>query len=440
VSNKSGIDGGAVYLETGTMSIVDSTISYNTAGSYPESYSQDIHPSGGGIYLMSGSLDITGSDIDNNHAEYEGGFLLNKGGNVTILGSKISRGQTSYVNRHSVEFPSFGGCISNYNILMIQYSSIQHCKSYIGGGVINHAHANAVINNVTMAANEHTMGFGGHIYNRGGLDLNFVTFYRSVGADGDIIYIHGGITRVKDSIIYNPSYIEIENLCIISEGIFETVGENYIYGGECQGFSPEDRNLLNMYGSYYFDLELDSPALDGASNCLDLNGNPVNFDQIGVSRPQPVDGQCDSGAIEMPQVPGPPPPTPQIMPRLSTPENLSCREGDSNDYPVAGYLMAGESAEVIGQNITGTWLVINNPDWEGICWLFEGNVNLEGSLEGVAVLTAPPLSEVEEEGNGASDDGDDTSQPVCKGSLEAEECKQAGGTYNMQDLPACKCP
>jgi len=442
--NKSYVDGGAIYLEAGTISIVDSSFRYNSSGHYSTTYSvpTDILPSGGGIYIMSGSLDILESEIIDSFAEYEGGFLLNKGGDVTIIGSNINGGETYFIDRHSDDYPSFGGCISNYNTLTVQNTSIQGCKSFTGGGLINHTQASAVLNNVTMSYNSPVLGFGGHIYNRGDLDLNFVTFYQTRGGDGNglVMYMHGGRTRVKDSIIYNYPYVELENLCIGNEGNLEPVGENYIFGGECLGFDLQDINLLNHFGNGFYDLELDSPALDGASSCLDLNGNPVLTDQLGVNRPQPTGGQCDSGAIEMPQIPGPPPPTPQILPRLFTPENLSCREGDSMDYPTAGYLMAGESADVIGQNQAGTWLVINNPDWDGICWLFEGNVILEGSLEGVSVLTAPLLSQFSEEEAGEDNGRDNGSTPVCTGSLEAEECKKAGGTYNIQNLPACKCP
>ena len=56
--------------------------------------------------------------------------------------SKISTGRTSF-ELHRIDYPSFGGCISNYNSLVIQNSLLSGCESFAGGGLINHAHANA---------------------------------------------------------------------------------------------------------------------------------------------------------------------------------------------------------------------------------------------------------------------------------------------------------
>jgi hypothetical protein len=78
--------------------------------------------------------------------------------------------------------------------------------------------------------------------------------------------------------------------------------------------------------------------------------------------------------------------------------------------------------------------VINNPDWEGICWLYRDTVDLEGNLDTTAVLIAPPLIQLEEE------DSKDSS-PACKDTLGPEECKKAGGFYVKETFPNyCKCP
>ena len=172
------------------------------------------------------------------------------------------------------------------------------------------------------------------------------------------------------------------------------------------------------------------------TDCTDTEGSPVLSDAHGISRPQPTGGQCDIGATEMKSMPLPVPPEPGILPRLSAPKNLTCREGDSNDYPAAGYLLEGESAEVVGRNQEGTWLVINNPDWEGSCWLFKGSVDLEGDPETVSIMTAPPLEpEPDKSGGDTKETG-----PVCRGDMQKTECEKAGGTFNMVSSPMCKCP
>ena len=78
--------------------------------------------------------------------------------------------------------------------------------------------------------------------------------------DGLTLYLHGGTTGIKDSIINNYPYMETENLCFVIDGNYIPEGENYIYGGECQGFTPQDSNLLDTYSSgFHYDLGLNSP-------------------------------------------------------------------------------------------------------------------------------------------------------------------------------------
>ena len=231
--------------------------------------------------------------------------------------------------------------------------------------------------------------------------MNFVTLFNGDSDQGGNIYVYGGSAEIKNSIFDRPY---LYTSCEIQAGSFNTQGENIDPTGDCPGFSiQEEPELFRFFGLLLVELKQGSPALDAADDCTDVNGNPVTSDQRGVSRPQPSGGSCDLGAVEMEDLPGPPPPEPQILPRLSAPENLTCREGDSTEYLAAGYLLAGESAEVIGQNTEGTWLVINNPDWEGICWLFRASVNLDGDLETTPLLTAPPLLPTKQApGNGST--------------------------------------
>ena len=225
--------------------------------------------------------------------------------------------------------------------------------------------------------------------------------------------------------------------CVVQGGALTAIGENIDGWGDCPGFSiQEDPKMFRFFSQLLIELESDSPALNAAIDCTDTEGIPVMSDNRDLSRPQPTGGHCDIGATEMMSIPQPPPPEPGILPRLSTPVNLTCREGDSNDYPAAGYLLEGESADVIGRNQEGTWLVINNPDWEGDCWLFIGNVELEGDIENIAILTAPPLIPDSDDSSGDSKD----TGPVCRGDMQKEECENAGGTFNTVSFPNCKCP
>ena len=319
----------------------------------------------------------------------------------------------------------------NNGDLTINTAFIEKCNSEYGGGMINRG--TATLTNVVFASNRGASR-GGNIYSGGTTYLNFVTMLGGNSNQGANIYVYGGNTEVKNSIIDRPY---IYSSCVVQGGSFSAVGENIDGKGDCPGFSiQEDPKLFRFFGALLIELLPESPALNAAIDCTDLEGIPVLDDLRDYSRPQPTGGYCDLGAVEMKELPLPPPPAPGILPRLSAPKNLTCREGDSIEYPAAGYLMTGEFAEVVGQNSSGTWLVINNPDWEGTCWMFGATVELEGDLENTPVLTAPPLV-LDEEG---STGGSSESSSSCSGYLGPEECKKAGGSYKLSNSPPCTCP
>lgn len=89
--NASNSSGGGIY-NGGTLAIRDSTVSGNTIVSAANS--------GGGIFNQeSGTLEITGSTIASNYASSEGGGIYNRRGQVTITNSTIT-GNTAGSNAY----------------------------------------------------------------------------------------------------------------------------------------------------------------------------------------------------------------------------------------------------------------------------------------------------------------------------------------------------
>ena len=77
-------DGGGIGNDYGSITIIGSTISGNSAD----------YGNGGGIENYCGSLTITGSTISGNSADYDGGGIYNYKGSLTITGSTISSNST----------------------------------------------------------------------------------------------------------------------------------------------------------------------------------------------------------------------------------------------------------------------------------------------------------------------------------------------------------
>ena len=88
-------------------------------------------------------------------------------------------------------------------------------------------------------------------------------------------------------------------------------------------------------------------------------------------------------------------PTITLTPTLETPmievsTATNCRRGPSTAYEIIGVLEEDESAEVVGRAADQDYLVIDNPDRDGSCWLWTGVAEVSGPLSGLPLLDTPP--------------------------------------------------
>jgi predicted outer membrane repeat protein len=427
-NNESRSHGGAIYTEDGRFTLGGNTFQENSAmvqGSATPSH-------GGAIYIENGRFDISSTLFELNESAQSGGAIYNQNGDLTLKsqitfannyaglqppsGSPGSGGgmynqtgsvdirETYFTQNYTLGMQATGGAFYNEGTAILRASAFDTNIAYHGGAVHNLGQFTAT--NVSFSSNLATQN-GANILNEGNLSLSFATLKAGSADRGKSVSQTAGNTQIKNSILYD---VAVQENCDIGAGSFQALGENIDNVGDCPGISI---NMDPMLGSFSnnggftpnFAISSTSIAFNLISDCSDVAAAPVAQDQRGVSRPQPSGSVCDAGAFELEteggetysadEQPTQEPtstPTPEpLVPMLFAPQNTTCRKGDSVDYEDAGYLLAGESAEVIGRNREGTWLVINNPDWEGICWILRAIVQTEGDVDGTKVYIPAPL-------------------------------------------------
>ncbi len=301
-------DGGAIRND-GTVRVIDSTISGNTAGcgggiwnhgvltvdrSTVSGNSTSTSCGGGGIYnyYTSATATVNDSIFRDNSTSGSGGAIRNDGG--TAIVSNCTFGD----NRAA---PTGGG----------------------GGGALNLYDGTLAVRNCTFdrnsAGGDGYMGSGGAIFvGRGELTVGNSTFFDNIASSGGGIYTSEGTVTVTNStffgdgnIIWRSAYgsATIRNTiaarstggtynpnCVgVTDG-----GGNLTYGGfGCPGIDADPKlGRLKDNGSPTWTMALlpGSAAIDAAvdANCT---AEPVNsLDQRGVVRPQGA--HCDIGAFE----------------------------------------------------------------------------------------------------------------------------------------------
>ncbi|MEW6211875.1 MAG: right-handed parallel beta-helix repeat-containing protein, partial [Acidobacteriota bacterium] len=261
-----GLGGGGILNTGGTVQIINSTVSGNTANA-----------GGGGIRNI-GSFTISNSTVSGN---------VTSGGGVLIAGGGIFTDGTLTITNSTVSGNSASGAagaILNIGALTIINSTVSgNSAGGGGGGIFNDA--TLTISNSTITGNSAT-GQGGGVFNKDSVDT----------------------VTIKNSIVANsPSGGNCANP---GGGTFNALGVNFSTDGSCAGFTqvtPVQLNLgplmLNSPGTTATHaLEAGSVAIDAVADCTDLGGSPVTEDQRGVLRPLDGTGdgsaQCDAGAFE----------------------------------------------------------------------------------------------------------------------------------------------
>jgi hypothetical protein len=81
------------------------------------------------------------------------------------------------------------------------------------------------------------------------------------------------------------------------------------------------------------------------------------------------------------------------VPMVTLTVGSNCRLGPSTDYnPPVIVLAEGQRAEIRGRNSDSSWWYIQIPGRSGqFCWIWNGNVNVQGDTSGIGVVAPPPV-------------------------------------------------
>jgi len=177
-------DGGAIFNDGGTVTVMNSTITNNVAGS-----------NGGGIYNDGGTLTVTNSTITGNGAPLNGGGIYNQAdGTATVdAGSTVSDNEVG----------DSGGGIYSEGTLTVTGSAISGNTTVDqdGGGISNND-GTLTVEDSTISGNTAGAGrSGGGIYSFGVATITGSTVSdNTAGEDGGGIFEDGTMT-VSDSVI-----------------------------------------------------------------------------------------------------------------------------------------------------------------------------------------------------------------------------------------------
>ena len=83
-------------------------------------------------------------------------------------------------------------------------------------------------------------------------------------------------------------------------------------------------------------------------------------------------------------------PTP-AAPMVSVSLDTNCRFGPHLVYDYRGALLKGETVEVVGRHSSQAWVLINNPDGDGTCWITTAYATIQGDVNSLSLAETPPF-------------------------------------------------
>ncbi len=206
VTSNTAIDGGGVYLKHGMLTIIDSTISNNSA------------ESGGGLRNDGGDLVLQSAAILYNTASSKGGGINHDGGSssLSLVNVTISGNST----------PGQGGGIYTQESSTIVHSTIAYNTAASGGGIYKQSNKSSLIQNSILAINT---GGNANTTLTGSLGHNLSDNTSS------------GLTHVTDIIVADPKLGSIGNYGGPTQTISLLSGSAAIDAGTATGVTQVDQ-------------------------------------------------------------------------------------------------------------------------------------------------------------------------------------------------------
>lgn len=273
--------GGGGIWNSGTLTMLDSTVSGSTADW------------GAGVYNRD-ALRLTRSSVSGNSAGFDGGGLLNFE-MLTLIETTVADNAAGQ---------SGGGIANEAGTLEVQSSTLSgNTAASVGGALFNPGGAASELVNTTMSAN--SASAGGAIYTGGELLLVSSTITGNDAPAASAIYVpetvDAGLRSIANTLLGGDC----------AGPLFASGGYNVESPGDSCGFGQvtdlpaEDQLDLgplqdNGGPTETHALLENSVAIDRIpeADCVDAAGQPLTADQRGAPRPAGASSSCDVGAFE----------------------------------------------------------------------------------------------------------------------------------------------
>jgi Bacterial Ig-like domain (group 3) len=260
-------DGGGIF-NAGTSTVINSTFSIVGAGN-------------GGAIFNTGTLTVSDSSfvgsLNYGIASYGGGIFNDRGGTATVINTTFS----------SLGVGGYGGAILTRSTLTVINSTFWQNNANAGGAIFNDG---------------------------GGATIVSSTFSNNwaSGTGGAALYNLNAATSMKNTILAN-SPPDAGN-CAVNGGALVSYGHNLSDDNSCAAAFNQTGDVHNTPAgldpaglkdnggpTQTIGLISGSPAIDAVSvsptnYCTDIDGNVLQTDQRGTTRPQGA--ACDIGAVE----------------------------------------------------------------------------------------------------------------------------------------------
>jgi len=269
-------EGGAIGNAVGTLIVVKSTFTDNSAGN-------------GGALVNKATATMVLSTFSGNEATNAGGAIYSANNNLTMDRCTLNGNQAGS-----------GGGIAHFGRSLLLTASTLTGNSAIsdGGGI--YASGNATYTNSTLSGNQAGNGGGGLFQNRGEAVMLFTTVANNFAGFGAGVYKEGSV----------PGSLSLQNTLLSKnadgdcDGVLTSLGHNlssdthcgsaFTQPGDRIGIDPMLGPLANNGGPTMTHMLLvGSPAIDAAVMVAGLT-----TDQRGVKRPQGANP--DIGSVEAP--------------------------------------------------------------------------------------------------------------------------------------------
>ncbi|MDE2637783.1 MAG: SH3 domain-containing protein [Chloroflexota bacterium] len=335
-------------------------------------------------------FDVDGGALTIHDLTLTKGFSPNNGGVILVKnGGKVSIENSKFVRNHANDGGAIAMTYPNRGVT-INRSEFIHNWAQWTGGAIQRRGGDIVITNSSFVRN--VAGKGGAIdtSTAGKVDITNSTFIYNSGRPGGAVYATGAITTLTHVTMLNNSQgiwmydegttLNLRNSLIASDrhsadcwGRLTQNSGNLIEDGSCAAGISGDPMLDDWAGSSsYVSLKEGSPAIDAA----DPRFCPAT-DQIGTPRPQGAG--CDIGAIESPYGSADraeAPATDEVRANCSvtTTHALNFRDGPSLAGARIGLVREGATLDAIER--TAGWIRVAYRGAEG--WISADYVVMQG--------------------------------------------------------------